>query len=690
MPSLPSTAIAPRLGLAHAVVPLGALAAMAVFAAGQDLPAEAVAEGSYLALLATAVLLAVGGLGASVELWLGAPLVTLTMWSLPAGPARGAVMTALLVTLLIAAAARRLAGAAGRSAAATSTAEAFALFLPLAVGMQFLLRGERMVEPALSLEVVGGLLVLPTAAALALAVVAGRRGLPRALLAGAAAAVLAPGFNVAFTVGLASVAAGSFLGKPRALSSDRRRSTPHGAEPSTLRGWSGWKGWAATVTAITVIAAPVVWEPRTAAVAAIAAAVATGLPAAAWLGGAAALALALAAPVRGWAEAVAVLAWVPILLPALPWSVTNRWFDPDAGESADASGSSAHPSWTMLGAGLILALAAARTIPEPAALAAPMVLLALGLPTRGRFAGPQAVWSAALLAGTALLAGYPWLRREAAADALGLAGLKPGWTAAGLVVVVMGAAVLVAWATARVRTAAGTGALGSGGRAATDHTGPAPARSAMVTSRSCGATPSPDGAEPRSGATVSRASAARRGTLGGSLLTRPATWAGLLLTGAALAALAATPPTRLAARGVVLDRAHPRLHLPLAGERVRAVVVQSNLSNAAGLPAGTRVATVRLFGAGGKLRQSWDLLAGRDTGEWAARRPDVVSRAGFVAPPGWLSWVAVDDERTFFGQRYRARLDAGPPRAASRLEVTIDPALPPRVGFSLFRVETVR
>ena len=48
-----------------------------------------------------------------------------------------------------------------------------------------------------------------------------------------------------------------------------------------------------------------------------------------------------------------------------------------------------------------------RAVPELAALAAPVALLALGLPGRGRFAGPQAVWSAALLAGTALLAGYP-------------------------------------------------------------------------------------------------------------------------------------------------------------------------------------------------------------------------------------------------------------------------------------------
>ena len=440
--------------------------------------------------------------------------------------------------------------------------------------------------------------------------------------------------------------------------------------------------------AIAVIAAPVVWEPRTAAVAAIAAAVATGLPAAAWVGGAAALALALAAPVRGWTAAVAVLAWVPILLPALPWSLAGRWLDPEAERSADASGSSKDTSWAAFGAGLILALAAVRTIPEPAALAAPVALLGLGLPARGRFAGPQAVWSAALLAGTALLAGYPWLRREAAADALGLAGLMPGWAAASLLVAAVGGAALAAWATARVRTAARTGALGSGDRAATDRTGPTPPRSAMLASQSRGAPPSPDAAELRAGATVSRASAGRRGTAGGSLLARPAAWAGLLLAGAVFAALVAAPPARLAARGVVLDRARPRLVLVLAGERVSAVVVQSNLSNAAALPAGTRVATVRLIGTDGAPRATWDLLAGRDTGEWAARRPDVVSHAGLAAPPGWLSWVAVNGERPFFGQRYRARLDAGSPRAASRLEVTLDPALPPRVGLSLYRLET--
>ena len=651
MPPSPSTAIAPRLGLAHALVPLGALAAMAAFAAGQDLPAEAAAEGSYLALLATAVLLAVGGLGAAAELWLGAPLVTLAMWSLPAGPARGAVMTALLVILLTAAAARRLAGAASRLDTAPPPAEAFAVLLPLAVGVQLLLRGERLIEPALGLDVLGGLLALPTAAALALAVVAGRHGLRRALVAGAAAAVLAPGFNVAVTVALAGVAAGSFLGSPGALGGGPRAASARGER-------GAWRAWAASALAIAVVAAPAVWEPRTAAVAAIAAAVATGVPAAAWVGAAGALALALAAPVRGWTEAAAVLAWLPILLPALPWSAASF-----AGAAEDPP----ERSWALLAGGLILALAAVRAVPEPAALAAPVALLALGLPERGRFAGPQAAWSAALLAGTALLAGYPWLRRAAAADALGLAGLAPGWAAAGALVAAVGAAALAAWAAATVASRASAAPTRTGLRATL-----------------AGAAARPGAAAPES------SSASRRAAASGRLFARPAAWAGALLAAALLAALAAAPPTRVAARGVVLDRAHPRLVLPLPSEPVRAVVVESNLSNAAELPAGTRVATVRLIGAGGAPPVAWELVAGRDTGEWAARRPDVACLTDFAAPPGWLSWVAVDDDRAFFGQRYRARLDGGSPLAASRLEVALAPGLPRHVGLSLYRLETVR
>ena len=611
MPARSATSDPPRPGLAHALAPLGALAAMAVFAAGESAPAAA-AETGFLALLSAGVLAAVAALGGAGELWVGAPLTVLAAWALPAGPARGAVTTALLVALFAIAAARRLTGAR-----AGTTAEAFALFAPLAVGAQLLLRGDRLATAAAwSPEVVGGLIVLPAAAAGALALLVRRHGLARTLTAGAAVAVLAPGFNVAAALALVAVAAGASLVAPLA--------DPAGSSRSLLERAGG-------ALAVAAVAAAVFWEPRTAAVAAVAAAIATGLPAAALLGVAAAVALALAAPLAGWATVAAALAWVPIVLPALPWALLAPFVVRKAEARAVPAPADAPPGggWGVAAA-LALAVAAARVVPDPAALAAPLALLALSMPRPRPLRAPQALWSAALPLGTALLASYPWLRPRAAAAALALTGLAPGWTAAGVLAAAVGLAAAAGAAATRQRT---------------------PAAAALA---------------------------------------RPAVWAGALLAGALL--LAAPAPGRSLARSqtAVLDRAHPRLAVDLAGGAVAAVVVDSNLSNAAELPPGTRVATARLLGPHGGLRAAWELLAGRDTGEWAAHRPDLAGRPDLAVPPAWLSWVEPGAGRPFFGQRYRARLGGGAPVAAARLELMRDPRLPQEVTLSLFRLETVR
>ena len=117
-------------------------------------------------------------------------------------------------------------------------------------------------------------------------------------------------------------------------------------------------------------------------------------------------------------------------------------------------------------------------------------------------------------------------------------------------------------------------------------------------------------------------------------------------------------------------------------------VIDSHLIHGADLAAGPWVATVRLRDADRKLLGTWDLLAGLDTAEWAAARPDVADRRGFRAPDPWLSRIAPDG--TFFAQRFRARFSTAQPLAAATIAIRRNPDLPPDVELALYRVELRR
>ena len=156
-----------------------------------------------------------------------------------------------------------------------------------------------------------------------------------------------------------------------------------------------------------------------------------------------------------------------------------------------------------------------------------------------------------------------------------------------------------------------------------------------------------------------------------------------------LAAAMALPSEVLAAargreilpgRELLLTAAAPAWETPL--ERpVRELVVVSNLANAAGLAPGVAVAAVELQSEHGEI-QRWTLRNGYETGEWAARRPDVAA----PAPPAWRSVVAGD----FFAQRYRAGRRIEPPRRFTRLRLIRDPALPPGIQVAIFSLEARR
>ena len=194
--------------LLRLLVPLAALAAMASFAAREVSPSGA-AESAYLAVLAAAVLLPVaipgacaglraggrrgvghgGGLGVAAGAGTGggggaAP---------GGGPGRGG----------------------GEAAAACSRGRAApGVAVPLALGVQVLLRGDLLFAPAPTLRTLVALLALPVAGALAVVApraAAWRRSWPCS--PAGTALVLAPGFNVASTLALIALAAGDLLAR---------------------------------------------------------------------------------------------------------------------------------------------------------------------------------------------------------------------------------------------------------------------------------------------------------------------------------------------------------------------------------------------------------------------------------------------------------------------------------------------
>jgi hypothetical protein len=436
---------------------------------------------------------------------------------------------------------------------------------------------------------------------------------------------------------------------------------------------------------------PVAWEPRSGWAAALA-----GL--ALWRPGlAAAAALPLAVVVRGaalagwtlpgalaahasWREGELALAWLVILVPAALLALRQR------------------RSGALVGTAALLAFAA-PWLPDRSALAAPLALAALALPAMGAAAGIGALWSAAVLLGTALLAAYPWLRQDPLGDAAALLGMAPG---PGLAAAIGGAALLlglgVDLALRRAAAAAGgAGAPGLGPLAAPgqapgqpggrDAAAPASAQVAGDDSRdSLALTPAAAGRSAQAAAARSEQAAGGRSAqaaAGGS--AHAAAWAvGAVLFAALAGPRLASPGTALIAAGdtVLLDSSHASWQADLGPRRSRTLVVESSMINAAGLAGGTPVARVRLLGTGAAPLELL-LRAGEDTGEWAARRPDLAAIARRPAPHPWLAWVAGD----FFGQRYRARLPLPRTVSFARLRIELAAGLPPATGLALHQVE---
>jgi hypothetical protein len=273
----------------------------------------------------------------------------------------------------------------------------------------------------------------------------------------------------------------------------------------------------------------------------------------------------------------------------------------------------------------VLAILALRTVDGPAALAAPLALGALSLRTRAVAAELQMVWSGVLLGGTVLLAGYPWLRSPALEDSLGLFGIQISWPFA---IGVAGTLWLLSFLCAALENR-------------------------------------------------SMASRCRSPLVGGLVLA--------LLAFIALPSAAVKP---LSGRIQVLNANQTARSIDLdPAVSTQTVILDSYLENSASLPAGTPVGRIILIDTEGE-RRSWLLRAGMDTGEWAARRPDVAGLPDFQAPTPWLSWVTAS--RDVFAQRYRADWQLGGASEIRRLEIELARDLPAEVSLAIFHLELRR
>jgi hypothetical protein len=169
---------------------------------------------------------------------------------------------------------------------------------------------------------------------------------------------------------------------------------------------------------------------------------------------------------------------------------------------------------------------------------------------------------------------------------------------------------------------------------------------------------------------------------------RPARLAGLsaacIILGLLLGLPTAGTPLLAPELPVVLDAGHPAWEHDLPSQPVGSVVVESTLSNSTALPLGTPVAIVHLRDAAGRS-EDWTLRAGEETGEVAARRPDI-AREGRPVPVAWISWVAGD----FFAQRYRAEWDLERRAPFVKLRIERLPGLPPDLEIAVYQLEIRR
>jgi len=522
-----------RFSPASVAVVLAAGASLFLLASAQADPLAAT-ETRYLAFWSVAMLFCAAGLSRqlSFELAGSTLLLVLAGWVVPAGPVRAATFGLLLTAGLGVLIYRRLADA--------SEGLDWNFWVPVALGVQLLARSDQLLSQPVEPKTLFGLVVLPLAAAWSLGLIARRRGVGVGLLAAGACLVLVPGWSVAVVLSLLGV---SWL--EAGLIRDANRWVRFGSLGLLMILAGVWHSSFPVVILLMalVVGAAQNWKSG----------VAVGLGAV--------TALLLLPGVRSWEESLLAAGLILVLLPAAPLVASK------------------HSRRVMLLA-LLVAFVAARTVPLPGALAAPLAALVLVLPKEGTYLTVQRIWTGTVATETLLLAAYPWLRSEPLNDMLRLFGVEGDWSSVLLVLVGF---LVVGW------LAEATQALKPG-----------------------------------------------------RLI--PAGVAMMALAVAALLQLPAANVYSLTGAPIVLTSEQDEVVRDLDLEaRVGSVVVDSYLENSVSLATGTPLVEVTLETEDGS-HQRWLLRSGIESGEWAARRDDVAGRDGFEAPPPWLAWIPAESD----------------------------------------------
>lgn len=147
------------------------------------------------------------------------------------------------------------------------------------------------------------------------------------------------------------------------------------------------------------------------------------------------------------------------------------------------------------------------------------------------------------------------------------------------------------------------------------------------------------------------------------------------------AARAALSRPLLDGSGLPLDFAKPSWSAALDGRSAQGIVVVSNLAHGAALAAGTPAIEIEATTTAGEALR-WTLRVGSETGEWAARRPDVAALHP-AAPAAWQSTLA----EGFFAQRYRSEHRFTSRQPLERVTVRRIATLPAETQVALFWLE---
>lgn len=637
----PAPPAAPSPPWLAALPPLLAGLAMSSLAAVER-DAQAAAEGRYLALAATTVLLAAAGVARRP---FGAPALALPVLAVvafvaipPGGPARGAAMgallclgpAALLVDSLIARRAELLEapGALGQA----SLLRLGVLLAAALIGVNLLMRqGDLLAGSTLRLLVV--LVAIPAATAVVVLVLFARFGAPA--LAGTAALLLAAG-GVRSNVVLVLAAAACADALARAL--EQRWPAVAGAAGLLLAAVLGLLLFREPVFGVLVaaLAAAIVWRRFAFAIVLV-------------LAGA----LTLWQPLEASAPWPEVFAGLPLVLIAAP-SLIGRG------------------NLQTVAAAVLLSLAGLRFLPPQQALLAGIALWTVlhakqedgtpadepppvgpwhGLALRGDAAVFGYCLQGGLLAFATLSATYPWLQPAHLDDrlrAFGLGGGLEHWFAlAGILLLAHASTALVRRTPAPRVLVLALAAL-------------------LLTTAALGAW---DAFRPRR-----------------TLLSSPQQ------------VLTAENPAWSAGAGgcgkLILDTAVANSGGVAGGQPVARIGVEAAAGagagagpgpeGAAGTGAGPGPGPEAAAGAGTGARSGPGaaiLRHGGHTGEWSARGSGAV---GGRRP--WLHWVAAGDDGPFFGTRYRTEVDLTPFCGRGDLVVVRDPALPEQVEVTLFHV----